>query len=263
VLVRPSLAANIGAAARVMRNFGVKDLYLVSPHADPLGEEAKKLSTHGESLLHSARSVDELGAAIADCVMAVATSARLGGLFRHQNLGTPVAIMPKAVDALADGPVALVFGPEATGLTNDEVSRCHYLLTIPADEGYPVLNLAQAVAVCLYEFYQTSARGSEHATAKEEVAPMADQERLFVQLEEGLRDIHFLWDERAPTQMHAIRHLLGRAKLSPMEVRVLMGMARQLRWYVRHHPPASDAATAPPFDPEARGDDPNHDYCQP
>src|SRR5262249_49989732 len=146
VLVRPSLAPNIGAVARVMRNFGLTDLYLVQPHADPLCDDAKKLSTHGEGVLHTARSVTTLGDAVGECVLTVATSARLGGLFRQQNVTTPAKLMPRLVEAMASGPVALVFGPEATGLTSEEVSRCHFLLTIPADEAYPVLNIAQAAA---------------------------------------------------------------------------------------------------------------------
>ena len=244
VLVRPSLAANIGSVARVMRNFGLTDLRLVAPHADPLCEEAKKLSTHGEAILHSARTARDFGEAVGDCVLIAGTSARLGGLFRQQNLQPIASAMPEIIAAMASGPIALVFGPEATGLSNEEVCRCHYLLTIPADVSYPVLNLAQAVAVCLYELYQAR---YEHAQSlpSAEIAPLADQERMFEQLEDALQAIHFLWDERAPAQMHAIRHLVGRAKPSPMEVKILQGLARQIRWYVEHHPPTVDQPLRP------------------
>src|SRR5262249_15482245 len=141
------------------------------------------------------------------------------------------------------GPVALVFGPEATGLTSEEVSRCHFLLTIPADEAYPVLNIAQAAAICLYELFQAKQMGG--TAPRQELATVEEQERLFESLQQALTEIHFLWDERAPAQMHAIRHLLGRAQLSPMEAKLLMGVARQLRWYVERHPPSGHVGGEP------------------
>jgi tRNA/rRNA methyltransferase len=102
-------------------------------------------------VLDRCRVVGELGEAVADCVLVAATSARTGGLFRRQSVGAPDEVMPRVVEALAWGPVALVFGPEAGGLSNAEVTRCHCLVHIPADPSYPALNLAQAVAICLYE----------------------------------------------------------------------------------------------------------------
>jgi tRNA/rRNA methyltransferase len=255
VLVRPTLAANIGSVARIMRNFGAADLFLVAPHADPVCDEAKKLSTHGESVLHKSRSVGSFGEAVGDCVLVVGTSARLGGLFRHQNLRTPNEAMPEVMAALASGQVAFVFGPEATGLTNEEVSRCHFLLTIPAEESYPVLNIAQAVAICLYELYQAWNQHSEPAQVQD-IAPLAEQERLFEHLEHALQAIHFLWDERSAAQMHAIRHLLGRAKLSPMEAKILLGVARQIRWYVQNYPPTN--YQPPPWIDDANTEDESH-----
>src|SRR5687767_2604874 len=89
VLVRPHYPGNVGASARVMGNFGLDDLVLVAPVADPLDPQARQLSTHSEAILHRARVVAELADALADCHVAVATSALHGGLFRRQNVGTP------------------------------------------------------------------------------------------------------------------------------------------------------------------------------
>src|SRR5947207_15678885 len=89
VLVRPQIPGNLGATARVMRNFGLTDLVLVAPHADPDDRNARQLSTHGESILDQARSVADLGNAVADCVLVAGTSARIGGLFRDQSVGLP------------------------------------------------------------------------------------------------------------------------------------------------------------------------------
>src|SRR4051812_14382214 len=123
VLVRPGIAANLG----------LSELVLVAPRADPNDREARRLATHGEEVLDRCRAVGELGEAVADCVLAAATSARTGGLFRRQSVAPPDDVMPRVVGALAWGPAALVFGPEASGLTNAEVTRCHCLIHIPAD----------------------------------------------------------------------------------------------------------------------------------
>ena len=230
VLVRPHIAANIGATARIMRNFGLHQLILVAPVADPLDVEARKLSTHGEALLHQARIVPDLGEALADCVLVAATSARLGGLFRKQALGPPDEILPLLA---TPQPAALVFGPEPTGLTNDEVTRCHYLIHIPAEADYPALNLAQAVAVCLYELRKAWLKQTAPSEPREPAAPFADQERMFAHLRQGLEDVHFLYGAKADSLMHAVRHLIARAGPTAAEVDLLFGLARQLRWAAR------------------------------
>src|SRR5205823_715640 len=86
VLVRPKFAGNIGSVARAMRNFGVSDLRLVAPEANPLAQEARQFSTQGEAILEQAKQFPDLGSAVADCVWVAGTSARLGGLFRRQNV---------------------------------------------------------------------------------------------------------------------------------------------------------------------------------
>src|SRR5262245_10889870 len=111
VLVRPTIAANIGATARVMRNMGLTQLVLVAPDADPTSEEARKLSTRGEEILNRARTVPELADALADCVFVAGTSARTGGPYRRQSVAGPDEIMPRVVANLDGGPAALVFGP--------------------------------------------------------------------------------------------------------------------------------------------------------
>jgi tRNA/rRNA methyltransferase len=246
VLVRPQIAANLGATARVMRNMGLSDLVLVAPVADPTDPRARQLATHGEEVLARCRIVSELGDAVADCVFVAGTSARLGGLFRRQSLGTPEEIMPRLVAAMTAGPVALVFGPEPSGLTNEEVTRCHFLIHIPTDPTYPALNLAQAVAITLYEFRRTRLN-QQPAAAPPTPAPFADQERLFEHLRVALEEVHFLWGDKADSLMHAVRHLIGRAGPTPMEVEMLFGLARQLRWFARHHSqPAPDGDNPPP-----------------
>jgi len=237
VLIRTHYAGNLGATARIMHNFGIRDLILVAPQADIHDRNARQLSTHGESILDAARIVDDLGAAVADCALVIGTSGPEGGMFRRQSVGTPEEILCHAIEPLRSSqPVALVFGPEPTGLANDDVTRCHHLIHIPTDDAYTSLNLAQSVAICLYELRRQwlKAEGSPQPT--EAMSSFAEQEQMFAQLRLALEEIHFLYGPKADSLMHAVRHLLGKARLTTMEVKVLLGLARQIRWHVANHP---------------------------
>jgi tRNA/rRNA methyltransferase len=216
-----------------MRNFGLSDLCLVAPHADPDDRQARQLSTHGEDILDNAKIVPDLSAALTDCVLVVGTSARTGGPFRGQSLGTPRQLAPEIVASMNHGPVALVFGPEPTGLTNKEVTRCHFIIHIPTDSTYGALNLAQAVAICLYEIRSAWANPGENTAFDPVPAPFADLERMFDHLRTALQDIHFLYGETADSLMHGLRHFIGRAKPTPMEIGILHGLARQMEWIAK------------------------------
>jgi tRNA/rRNA methyltransferase len=230
VLIRTKIAANIGAVARVMRNMGLDQLFLVSPEASPDDREARRLSTHGETILENARIVGDLGDAVADCIWVAATSARTGNLIRSAH-GFPDKIIPPLASALDAGPVAIVFGPEPGGLTDEEIARCHCLIRISTDRDYAALNLAQAAAICLYELRRHWLKRRESTTPPEPPAPFAEQERMFDQLQAALEEIHYLYGPNADPLMHALRHLLGRAGLTSMEVNLLFGLARQIRWF--------------------------------
>lgn len=237
VLVQPTIAGNIGAAARVMRNMGLADLALVAPHASLEDRQAWQMATQGEDILRNAREMRTFAEAVADCTLVLGTSARHGGLVRRQSVVTPAEIMPRLAAELRGGQrAALAFGTESHGLTDEDVTRCHFLVTIPADESYPALNLAQAVAICLYELRKAweAATLGMPADENEPAAPFAAQDLMFAQLERSLRAIHFLYGPKAESLMHALRHMLGRARLTPMEVDVLLGLARQIQWHLHH-----------------------------
>jgi tRNA/rRNA methyltransferase len=258
VLVRTKYPGNLGSVARAMANFGVRDLRLVTPEADPLSLEARALASHGESLLAQAQRYSTLAEAIADAVWVAGTSARTGGLYRRQNVLPAREGMARA--RAQQGRVAIVFGPEDHGLTNEEVSQCHFQLQIPASPEYPVLNLAQAVVITLYEWFQwgmavaegreNEAGSREHApgrsgkVAREEggspesaLATTGDLATMYDHLESALRAVHFIWGEKGDSVAHALRHLLYRAQPTELENKLLHGLARQLHWYVERHPP--------------------------
>jgi tRNA/rRNA methyltransferase len=238
VLVRPHYAGNLGSTARVMRNFGLADLVLVAPYARIENPEARRLATHGLPVLESAKIVPELGDALADCVFSVATSALTAGVVRRGMIGTPSELAPSVLDAAQSGPVAIVFGPEPHGLSNEEIGRCNGLLHVPVDAEFSSLNLAQAVGICCYELRQAWSRrmNEERGTpqAGPVVAPHSEQERMFDHLREGLQAVGFLFGSRQDTLMHAMRQLIARAMPSPGEVRMLHGLARQLLWIARN-----------------------------
>ena len=232
VLVRPHYAGNIGAAARVMRNMGLRDLALVAPVADPLEPQALQMSTHGEPILRSATIYPTLADALADHTFVAGTSSAHGGLFRKQVAGTPDDVLGEmAAEIGREGSPAIVFGPEPSGLRDDEIAQCHRLIVIPTSDDYTSLNLAQAIAICAYELRKQAFRQVEPSTHENEAtAPVGMQERAFGQLRESLESIHFLYGEKADALMNGIRHMLRKARLTEAECRILMGMARQIRW---------------------------------
>lgn len=230
VLVRPRIAGNVGAVARAMNNFGATDLVLVAPEADPRSPEARQRATRGEPILDAARTVDTLHAALADAHAAWATAGPHGGLFRKSTAG-PREAMPLVAARVASGDrVALVFGPEATGLTDAEIAQCQGLVVIPTAGEHDSLNLSHAVAVCLYELHLAQRPG-----VPDDVPPATLEElgRSLDHLREALEAIHFLYGDKADALDHALRRLIVRARPSLQETKFLHGLARQILAFAR------------------------------
>lgn len=241
VLVKPHYAGNLGATARVMRNFGLSDLVLVSPYCFPTDDEARRMARGGLDILDSARTVPDLGDALADCVYSFATSSLTAGLIRGGTTRSAAEGLPELIAAADAGPVAVVFGPEPHGLSNEEVARCNGMIQIPVDAEYGSLNLAQAVAICCYELRKAWSKAANNLLGQPEraartVAPFADQERMYTHLYDALTAVGFLFGEKGDSLMHGLRHLIGRAQPSPQEVKILHGLARQLLWAAGHIP---------------------------
>jgi tRNA/rRNA methyltransferase len=237
VLVRPHYAGNVGSAARVMRNFGLTDLVLVDPVAAVRTLDATMMATRGLPILQAARVVPTLAEAVADCTWVLATSGETGGVKRQGFWGTPEEQVPAVLAALADGPAALVFGPEPSGLTVPEIAACHAMAFIPADPGYPSLNLAQAVAVMVYELHRQSRHTAPAppVAAGDRPAGFADQERMFAKLKEALTAVRFLWDFRGDGIFHVIRQVIVRGRPTLKELAVFHGLAGQLSYVARRY----------------------------
>ena len=226
VLVRPEEAGNIGAAARVARNFGLSHLVLVDPRTLCPGDAVKW--AHGaEDVLEGADHCATLAEALRGCARTYALTRRRGRL-RGAYLSPRDAAAETAARLRAGQPVAWVFGPESRGLATQEVSLCSARVTIPTSPLQPSLNLAQAVAVCAYEIGMATSVDSPAAPRRE--AAWEERDALYRHLEVALLAIRFLYPHTARSRMAALRALLERAALTPREARLLRGMARQMDW---------------------------------
>lgn len=238
VLVRPRGAANVGAAARAMKNCGVADLALVRP-AIPRLAAAERMAVHARDLLRAARVVDTVPEAVADCRLVVGTTCRGGGYRTAvEDLG---ALAPALLARAAAGPVAILFGPEDHGLSNADLRHCDRLCAIDTSAAYASLNLAQAVLLVCWELRRAATGTAADVDAGEPPAPAAALAGLFDHLQAVLLRIGFLNPQNPEHVMHALRGLLGRAAPTGHEVRILRGIARQIEWAAR---PA--VAPAPP-----------------
>jgi len=221
VLSRPSHPGNIGSAARAMKTMGFADLRLVAPKEFP-SAEATALASGALDLLESARVFATLDEALADAVLAVGFSSR------PRDLSHPVRPLREVADGIvvqaAAGPVALVFGNETFGLTNEELARCQWLATIPANPQYASLNLGAAVQVVCYELAIAAAAFAPGAERARTAATLQEVEAFFAHLERAMVASGFLDPVHPKRLMERMRRLFARARLEREEVRFLRGM---------------------------------------
>lgn len=225
VLVRPQGPANLGMVARAMKNFGLTRLRVVGP-APLLEREARDHACHAADVLDRAEIRSGLAPALADCGLALGTSIPRAGLpFRHE-LDTPRAAAPRVrAAAEAGNRVALVFGPENHGLTNDELAPCHRVITIPAHADYPVLNLAQCVMLVAYEIFMTRAP----ALLPPVWAARRELEVLEADLAQTLVEIGFTSPDGVHRALNPLRRLFSRAGMTPRDARLVHGVLRAMR----------------------------------
>lgn len=216
VLVEPKIQGNVGAVARAMKNFGVEKLVLVNPC--DIGEEAVKRAKWGKDVLDSARTVDSLDDAIFSADFVIGSSAvdtDSEKKFARISAG-PRESLERVADL--DGTVAILFGREDYGLLTDELAKCDLLVTIPANEEYPVLNVSHAAAVFLYEVHLS---GVQKKKTRE--ASGREKELLFERFGE-LLDVTSYPEHKKKRTMVMFRRMMGRAVPSKWEYHALMGV---------------------------------------
>ena len=227
ILVRPRGAANVGAVARAMKNMGVHDLVLVQPRLVHTFW-AHAMAVHADDVLRRLRRCDSLNEAVADCGLVVGTTCR-GGPYRA-GAESPRVAAPRLVASAAANRVALVFGPEDHGLSNEDLKVCQQLIVVPTASEYASLNLAQAVMVCCYELFLAA---NAAITAGPSLADAERVDQAYCRLQSAFLSIGFLHSDNPDHIMFAFRRMLGRAQLEERDVRILLALARQIEWYGR------------------------------
>lgn len=224
VLVGTQHPGNIGSAARALKTMGLRRLVLVAPQRYPHAE-AEAMAAGADDVLAQAQIFATLAEAVADCRLVLGCTARDRRVALEQLL--PRAAAQRACEAAAGAEVAIVFGRERTGLSNEELQLCHAAVHIPADPTYSSLNLAAAVQVLAYELrlavLEGQAVGADIAEARA-VASHAELEGLFAQMAQTLDDIDFHKGRAPESAMRKLRRLYLRADLDAREVRLLRGI---------------------------------------
>jgi len=246
VLVAPRNPLNIGAAARAMSNFGFDDMRLVNAY-DVAFREAVSAVNAGP-VLDAARQYPTVADAVADCSLVVGTTSignrALEHPLRRLELGGR-----QIARKMTTARVALLFGSEKFGLSNEDMSHCHWLIRIPTREAHESMNLGQAVALCLYEIIRdpsvakkneaqakAGARAAVGISGESAKSPAGaeDIERLTALLLETLAESGYLKDGTGESADLKVRRLLRRMNLNVQDARMWLGMLRQIQWKVRH-----------------------------
>jgi tRNA/rRNA methyltransferase len=229
VLHKPRLAENIGATARAARNMGISRLVVVQPE-DLDQERMLKMATGSSSqLIHTLSVSTDLAAALGPFHYIVGTTARLGGSYRQSPVA-PRELARQLIPISQHNQVALVFGPENWGLTNDELALCHALVTIPTSD-FRSLNLAQAVLVVVYEIFLARRDLADRFVPR--LANSFELEAMYTELQDTLMQINYIGHQNPELWMMRIRRFFSRHGLRAAEVQVIRGICRQIDWYVR------------------------------
>lgn len=237
VLVRPRNPLNIGAAARAMSNFGARHLRVVNPYAVAFREARSAVGA--SDVLKNAEDCATLAEAVADCALVVGTTS-VGKRALQHPLHRLDGQSGNAIRAeMKSGRVALLFGSEKIGLTNEDFSHCHWLLRIPTDEAHLSMNLGQAVAVCLYEIARS--RGKVHppenthdkTRGRRDHAKAGELEQISTTLLEALHRSGYVKPGNDAVSEKKVRSLMRRLDLGAMDAKILLGMVRQIVWKLR------------------------------
>jgi tRNA/rRNA methyltransferase len=226
VLVRPSRPANVAAACRAMKNMGLRRLRLVEPPPGLDDRDSRAPAYKAWDVLDGAEVVPTLSEAVSDATLVAGTTGRddAGETWSPRQLAT------EAPGRAGGGGLALVFGPESSGLTSLELGLCHVLVHVRTDPAQPSLNLAQAVLLLAYELRLASEGGAPEVPAPADAAPAGELERALQELRTALLDVGYLDPLNPDRILIELRRMLARAGPTSREVNLLRGLARQVGW---------------------------------
>jgi len=223
VLVGTTHPGNIGASARAMKCMGLSGLYLVEPPAGFPGADATARAAGADDLLAGAVRCETLDTAIRDCPLVIGTTARDRSI--PWPVLTPSQCAAKALSVAETGPVAILFGRERSGLSNEEVDRCHCVVNIPTSPAFSSLNLAAAVQVIGYELYRQATGDSPNIRERPEIplATSTELELLYEHLQQTMTAVGFYNPDKPRRVMRRLRRLFNRAQLDQNELNILRG----------------------------------------
>jgi tRNA (cytidine32/uridine32-2'-O)-methyltransferase len=227
VLIATSHPGNIGSTARAMKTMGLQRLYLVSPWSFP-DRWANELAAGADDILEQAVVTDSLKEALKDCQLVLATSAR------PRDLDLPGLIPEAAATLMSETPdkteIAIVFGREHAGLTNDELLHCHYHINIPSNPDFSSLNLAQAVQIIAYELRMKLLSPTTNAKpSRDSLATVDEVEQFYEHLRDMLVSIDFLKPSNPKKLLQRLRRMFNRTKLESVEVNILRGILTNVK----------------------------------
>ena len=223
VLVNTKTPGNVGAVARCMMNMGLSRLVLVRPPLDR-NNEAMKLAAGAEERILKDPQFETLKEAVTDHGLVLGTSRHTS---RHRrNIHTPRQMAEQALPLLSSNKVAVVFGREVNGLDNEDIALCHELISIPASDAFPSLNLSHAVMVVAYELF--TAAQAKLQPSERVLAPAEELETFFEHLQKTLEDIGFIDKSHPGHIMFSLRQTFGRARLDSRDVSILRGILSQI-----------------------------------
>jgi len=226
VLLQPRYSENIGSAARAMRNMGIRQLVIVDPQNFDLSK-ALRLATHFASdIIEKSKFYPDLKEALSPFNYVVGTTARLGG--ERQVVHTPLTLSRKLIPISASNRVAILFGPEDKGLSNEDIRYCHALVNIPTTE-FSSLNLAQSVMILCYEIFISGGEANEEFTPR--MASRHELDGMYDQLKDILVRISYINSENPDYWLNHFRRFFTRLQLRAKEVNIIRGLCRQVDWY--------------------------------
>lgn len=228
VLVKPAGPLNVGSVARVMKNFGLQELVLVTPQCSITSKQAQDMAVHAKDILANAQQVSSLKEALTGCTRVIATTMRERK--PSPGLETPQQAFPWILES--PEPTAILFGPEDHGLSNEDLSWAQRWVCIPTSSTYGSLNLAQTVAICCYELFQHEKSGNPSKDSKDS-EPLADITQFNAFLDDFsalLLRVGFLYPHTATDRMDKLRKFLFRAQPSQQELAMLRGIVSQMEW---------------------------------
>lgn len=223
ILVEPETEGNIGAVARVMKNFDFKDLVLISPKANHLGREALDRATHAKNILKKAKVKDFSYLKNFDYL--IGTTAMLGSDYNIPRSPLTAEQLAEKVSKVK-GKIGILIGREGSGLNNEEIKKCDFIVAIPTSKKYPTMNISHAVSIILYELFKKS--GKKKINEHINFATKQDKEIILRYVNKVLDKMEFSTKEKKETQRIVWKRIVGKAILTKREAFALIGFLRKL-----------------------------------